>query len=195
MPYPDGHRAATREKIVDSARRLFNRRGFDNVTVKQIMAGAGLTHGGFYGYFKGKSDLYTEVLGCFFTDPIWKPRWKGVHIDPEAGDVGRQITGAYLSRAHLEDVANSCPLVALPTDVQRNGKAVREAFEEVFLAMVGLIEQNTRGRPAARRERAQAIAAMCIGGLIVARTVGTHTVADQLRQACMDVALGLLETR
>ena len=85
--------------------------------------------------------------------------------------------------------------MALPTDVQRNGKAVREAFEEVFLAMVGLIEQNTRGRPAARRERAQAIAAMCIGGLIVARTVGTHTVADQLRQACMDVALGLLETR
>jgi AcrR family transcriptional regulator len=36
------------------------------------MAGAGLTHGGFYSYFKSKSDLYAEVLGCFFTDPEWK---------------------------------------------------------------------------------------------------------------------------
>jgi AcrR family transcriptional regulator len=159
------------------------------------MAGAGLTHGGFYGYFKGKSDLYTEVLGCFFTDPNWKPRWKGVRIDPKAGEVGQQIIGAYLSRAHLEDIENSCPMVALPTDVQRNGKSVREAFEKVFLAMVGLIEQNTRGRHAVRRERAQAIAALCIGGLIVARTVGTHAVADQLRRACMDVALGLMGTR
>ncbi|HEY6388798.1 MAG TPA: hypothetical protein VIX91_24245, partial [Candidatus Acidoferrum sp.] len=33
-----------------------------------IMAGAGLTHGGLYSYFESKSDLYVEVLGCFFTD-------------------------------------------------------------------------------------------------------------------------------
>ena len=72
MPYPTGHRAAVKKNIVDSARRLFNRHGFENVSIGQIMAGAGLTHGGFYSYFKGKSDLYAEVrialrsgqLGC-----------------------------------------------------------------------------------------------------------------------------------
>ena len=69
MPYPPGHRAAMRKDIVNSARRLFNRYGFENVSVQQIMAGAGLTHGGFYSYFKSKSDLYKEVLGCFLTDP------------------------------------------------------------------------------------------------------------------------------
>jgi AcrR family transcriptional regulator len=37
---------------------LFNRHGFDNVSVTQIMAGAGFTHGGFYSYFKSKNDLY-----------------------------------------------------------------------------------------------------------------------------------------
>src|SRR5215475_14506824 len=106
MPYPSGHRDAVREKIVDSARRLFNRRGFENVSVKQIMQEAGLTHGGFYAYFKGKSDLYAEVMRCFFTDPQWQARWKGVHVDRDAPDVGAQIIRAYLSRAHLDDVEN-----------------------------------------------------------------------------------------
>src|ERR1700759_5741026 len=63
MPYPVGHRARVNARIIQSARRLFNRHGFDNVSVQQIMLGAGLTHGGFYSYFKSKSDLYAKVLG------------------------------------------------------------------------------------------------------------------------------------
>jgi hypothetical protein len=81
MPYPSGHRSTVQKKIIDSARRLFNRYGFEKVTLSEIMAGAGLPHGGFYGYFDSKSDLYAEVLRCFFTDPDWKDCWEGVHID------------------------------------------------------------------------------------------------------------------
>ena len=62
------------------------------------MAGAGLTHGAFYGYFSSKSDLYTEVLGCFFTDPNWKNRWQGVEVDLDSDAAGAQIVRAYLSR-------------------------------------------------------------------------------------------------
>ena len=46
MPYPVGHRAEVKKKIVESARKLFNRHGFDNISVDQIMSGAGLTRGG-----------------------------------------------------------------------------------------------------------------------------------------------------
>ena len=93
MPYPAGHRAEVKAKIVQSARRLFNRHGFDNVSIGQIMAGAGLTHGGFYSYFGSKSDLYSEVLGCFFTDPNWKNCWEGVEVDLASADVGPQSCG------------------------------------------------------------------------------------------------------
>ena len=65
MAYPAGHFDEVRGKIVQSARRQFNRHGFERVSVDQIMAGAGLTRGGFYSYFKSKSELYIEVLGCF----------------------------------------------------------------------------------------------------------------------------------
>ncbi|HEX5281015.1 MAG TPA: TetR/AcrR family transcriptional regulator [Micropepsaceae bacterium] len=78
MPYPIGHRDKIRTRIIHSARRLFNRNGFENVSVNQIMAAAGLTRGGFYQYFKSKSDLYVEALSCFFTDPNWKNTWEGV---------------------------------------------------------------------------------------------------------------------
>ncbi len=191
MPYPAGYRIATRKRIVESARRSFNRHGFENVSVKQIMAGAGLTHGAFYTYFKGKSDLYTEVLGCFFTDPDWKNRWDGVEVDLASSDAGAQIVRAYLSRQHFDDVENSCPMVALPTDVRRSGRAVRGAFEAVFRAMVGALESGIRGNRRARSQRAQAIAALCVGGLVVARALRNDGAADELREACMAVAVGL----
>ncbi len=133
------------------------------------------------------------MLGCFFTDPNWKHRWNGVHVDLQAGNLGKQIIRAYLSRAHFKDVENSCPMVALPTDVQRNGKAVKAAFESVFRAMVGALEQSARGGRRGRRERAQATAALCVGGLIVARTVCDEKIADELREACMSVALQILD--
>jgi AcrR family transcriptional regulator len=191
MPYPAGHRAVIREKIVDSARKLFNQHGFDSVSVRQIMAAAGLTHGGFYDYFRGKSDLYTEVLGCFFTDPNWKSRWEGVEVDPGGADVGAQIVRAYLSRAHYDDIENSCPMVALPTEVRRNGKAVKGAFETVFLAMVRMLEQSMDRADRSRHHKARAVAALCIGGVVVARALRSETEADDLRKSCMQVALGL----
>src|SRR5215470_14841390 len=162
MPYPAGHRVAVRRRIVDSARRLFNRYGFDNVSIGQIMANANLTHGGFYSYFKSKSDLYAEVLGCFFTDPNWKNCWEGVHVDLTSTDVGRQVVRAYLSRQHFENVENSCPMVALPTDVARSGAKAKQAFEQVFRAMVGVLERSLAERNGTRRKKAQAIAALCI---------------------------------
>jgi TetR/AcrR family transcriptional repressor of nem operon len=191
MPYPTGHRAAVKKNIVDSARRLFNRHGFENVSIGQIMAGAGLTHGGFYSYFKGKSDLYAEVLGCFFTDPHWKNCWKGVHVDLSSSDVGPQIIRAYLSRQHLEDVENSCPMTALPTDVARSGPHARQAFEQVFKAMVSVLERSLIHNGQPRHITAQAMAALCVGGMVVARAVADRRLADNLRDACMTVALQL----
>src|SRR5580698_4911928 len=140
MPYPAGHSHEVRKKIVQSARRLFNRHGFDGVSLKQIMAGAGLTHGGFYSYFASKSELYVEVLGCFFTDPEWKSCWEGVEVDLSSGDVGPQVVRAYLSQQHFEDVENSCPMTALPTDVSRSGRGPKTAFETIFQAMVRVLE-------------------------------------------------------
>jgi len=193
MPYPASHRNSVKVQIVGSARRLFNRHGFENVSISQIMAGAGLTHGGFYSYFKSKSQLYSEVLGCFFTDPQWKSRWEGVDVDLSSSDAGPQVVRAYLSQQHFEDVENSCPMTALPTDVSRSGRGPKTAFETIFQAMVRVLEGSSiqNGRPRPQHETAQAIAALCVGGMVVARAMVNRAVADELREACMAVALNL----
>jgi TetR/AcrR family transcriptional repressor of nem operon len=191
MPYPPTHRAQMRKNIIQSARRLFNRHGFENVSLQQIMAGAGLTHGGFYTYFKTKSDLYAEVLGCFFTDPEWKNCWEGVHVDLSSTDVGPQVVRAYLSRHHYEDVENSCPMVALPSDVARSGAKVKRAYETVFKAMVDVLERSLSRHGESPHARARAIAALCVGGMVIARSTLDRDLADELRSACMSTALQL----
>jgi TetR/AcrR family transcriptional repressor of nem operon len=191
MPYPAGHRDRVRKKIVESARRLFNRRGFESVSVNSIMAHAGLTHGGFYSYFESKSDLYAEVLGCFFTDPNWKSRWEGVHVDLASADAGPQIVRAYLSRQHFEDVENSCPMIALPSDVARSDETVKTAFETVFKAMVALLGRDLRNSARSRENTAMAIAALCIGGMVTARSMNDRGLSDRLREAATNIALEL----
>jgi TetR/AcrR family transcriptional regulator, transcriptional repressor for nem operon len=199
MPYPAGHRDEVKKRIVASARRLFNRYGFDSVSVEQVMSGAGLTRGGFYTYFESKSELYTEVLGCFFTDPEWKSCWEGVEVDLRSKEVGPQVVRAYLSRQHYEDVENSCPMVALPGDVTRSSAAARRAFEAVFTALVSVLERslqdgargNSKNAAHRRRSRtamAQAMAALCVGGMVVARALESRAVADGLRESCLAVA-------
>jgi TetR/AcrR family transcriptional regulator, transcriptional repressor for nem operon len=191
MPYPAGHRSKVRKNIIQSARRLFNRHGFENVSLKQIMAGANLTPGGFYTYFHSKSDLYADVLGCFFTDPEWKSCWEGVHVDLSSTEVGPQVVRAYLSRQHFDDVENSCPMVALPSDVARSGPKVKRAYKNVFKAMVSILERSLRGHSRPRHAQARAIAALCIGGMVVARSTIDRDLADELRAACMSTALRL----
>ncbi len=191
MPYSAGHRERVKKNIIDSARKLFNRHGFENVSLHQIMSGAGLTHGGFYSYFKSKSDLYSAVLGCFFTDPEWTSCWEGVHVDLSSTDVGPQVVRAYLSREHFEDVENSCPMVALPTDVARSGVSAKRAFEAVFKAMVSVLQRSLVQNGRRRRTTAHSIAALAIGGMVVARTMVDRALADELRAACMAVALDL----
>ena len=43
MPYPAEHHHLTKHKIIRSARRRFNRHGFDAVSIDDVMADAGLT--------------------------------------------------------------------------------------------------------------------------------------------------------
>jgi AcrR family transcriptional regulator len=191
MPYPSGHREQVRSRIIESARRLFNRNGFESVSVDSIMEQAGLTRGAFYAYFESKSDLYAETLGCIFTDSNWKNCWEGVDVDLASPNAGPQIVRAYLSRQHYEDVENSCPMVALPSDVARSDPTVKAAFETVFKAMVAILGHNVRNTTQVPEDTAMAIAGLCIGGMVVARSLNDSRFGDRLRDAATRAALML----
>jgi AcrR family transcriptional regulator len=197
MPYRPEHRAQIRTRIVRSARTLFNRHGFNGVSIDDLMAHAGLTRGAFYNYFHTKSDLYAEAVALALAEPP-SERWAGLRVDFNAIDAARQIIRGYLSRQHFEDVDGSCPMVAVPSDVSRSDPVVKRAFEQVFKAMVALFEEGLRREGTGDRKRALAIAGICVGGMVVARSIESIELGDALRDAAMSTALqlgGWSETR
>lgn len=190
MPYTAEHKAQTRERIVESARRLFNHRGFEQVSIDEIMEGAGLTRGGFYNHFATKDELYAEavtrILKC---NPAAEQKGAEVDFTAEPETLAGQIVNAYLSRAHLDNLDHACPLIALPSDVSRSGEGVRRAYRQVLESMVGLFERSFADDPDDARRRAIAVSALCIGGMVMARAVDTDTLADEIRDAAHAMAL------
>ena len=140
MSYPADHRRLTKQKIVRSARRLFNSRGFDAVSIDDVMANAGLTRGSFYSYFDSKGDLYAEAVTDILNEKQLLSS-DGVSVNPRAIDNAAQFIRDYLSLEHFEDLEGSCPLIALPTDFLRKEERVRQAFETVLKVMVDVFEQ------------------------------------------------------
>lgn len=55
-----------RERVVETAARLFRERGVENVSINEVMAEAGLTHGGFYKQFDSKEALINEAFALAF---------------------------------------------------------------------------------------------------------------------------------
>jgi len=82
-------------------------------------------------------------------------------------------------------------MAALPSYVARSSKNVKRAFEIVFKAMVSVLGRSLVDKKGPNHARAQAIAALCVRGMVVARSVVDRAVADELRDACMAVALRL----
>ncbi|AUM70559.1 TetR/AcrR family transcriptional regulator [Pseudomonas fluorescens] len=54
-------KAATRKRILDIASQEFRKNGIHATSVGEIMAMAGLTHGGFYRHFTSKEQLIAEA--------------------------------------------------------------------------------------------------------------------------------------
>lgn len=182
MPYTEQHKQQTRERIIEAARRLFNQRGFSDVSIDEIMAVAGLTRGGFYNHFKTKDELYAETLeafACRNSTESWGDA--GVDFSQSGVELARQMVNGYVSRQHLSDVDNQCPLIALPSDVARAGPAVRAAYQKVFLSMAGVFQANApETKTVSARQHGLAIAAACVGAMVLARTIDDKEVADEV---------------
>lgn len=182
MPYSQEHKQETRKRIVQSARRLFNRNGFEAVTIGEIMGAAGLTHGGFYKHFSAKEDVYQEAVLEFICAERPEP-WQAHYVDPNAKGpaLARMIVEAYLSQEHFDDRDGSCPMIALPSDVARGNDSVRKAFRQVLEMMAGAFAENLPADGRAPRERALALVAMVVGGMVLARAIDDKALADDLR--------------
>lgn len=188
MRYPQQHKDGTRSRILESARRLFNQKGFSEVSIEEIMEHAGLTHGGFYRHFNGKEELYAEAVRWFLCPEAPKP-WQHKSSTPETERKprSRRVVDAYFSRDHFSDHESCCPLITLPSDVARRSDEVKRAYREVMEKLLEIFQVDLN-EPRSR-ERALALVVLCIGGAVAARGVDDPALADDLRSVAYRYAL------
>jgi len=191
MPYSPEHKVQTRARVVESARRLFNRHGFEQVTIDQVMASAGLTRGAFYHHFDSKDDLYAAAVASFETcNPFATANADQVVKDPKR--MARMLVDLYLSDEVLENIDLHCPLYALPSDVARAGLEPQQAYTDLMRGMRHIYRCALNGIRDADR-RAEAMVALCVGGMVLARTTNDPDLRKSLRESARHQALALLK--
>ena len=195
MPYRPEHAAQTRARIVEAARRLFNRHGFEQVTIDRIMTDAGLTRGAFYHHFKSKNELYAAAVASFVRcNPFAVQTAEAADRLRDPRRLARMLVELYLSDEVLDDVDLHCPLYALPADVARAGLAPQEAYTDLIRGMSHIYRSALKGVRDADR-RAETMVALCVGGMVLARTTSDPGLRRSLRASARHQALALLKAR
>jgi TetR/AcrR family transcriptional regulator, transcriptional repressor for nem operon len=195
MPYTANHKARTRARIVETARVMFNRKGFDQVSIDDIMREAGLTRGGFYNHFSSKEGLYVEAVRSFATCNPFAREAAKLAIQPGPKKAARRLVELYLSDAVLNDVDQHCPLFALPSDVARAGLKPRAAYTFIVRGMLEVFRAAFEQSDSEAGSKAQVILNLCVGGMVIARTTDDAALRRSLRAAALSQALRLLGDR
>jgi TetR/AcrR family transcriptional repressor of nem operon len=171
--------AATRERIVKAAAAEFRRSGIDRTGLADLMAAAGLTHGGFYKHFSSKEQVVAEACAAA-TDSLTHNLSA---IAEQANDRAalEEVVGGYLSRARRDSPADSCPLAMMGSELARQGTETRDAASESFLKLTRLLEPLMPGAEPELQQR-NAMVAMCamIGALTVARFISDESLSDAI---------------
>jgi TetR/AcrR family transcriptional repressor of nem operon len=166
MRYPVEETAAKHERIVKEASRLFRERGFENVSVGEVMNAAGLTHGAFYAHFRSKEEL--EAAAVAYGQKVSLGR-----LQRSKGKTAKgSFVDQYLSRRHRDNPGDGCTMAALAQEVARSTPDLKAAFEQ------GL--ENMLSAEGGNREEAIFQVAAMIGGVVLARAVQDPRLSDEI---------------
>ena len=182
MPYTKTHKNEIREKILDSAFRLFAIKGFEGVTIDDLMNSCGLTRGGFYAHFKSKAELYREALKFRASST------KLAGLKPE-GTSNKQwlslLLNTYLSMEHVKGERTlACPLAFLATDINMQDKAIKTAYADVYYGMNTAIMEYASSYTDCDEQDILSVTAMMIGAVAIARTLQDQDSIENLLAAC-----------
>jgi TetR/AcrR family transcriptional repressor of nem operon len=161
--------AENRRRILDVASRLFRDKGFDAVSVAEVMKAAGFTHGGFYGHFSSKDDLVAQTIA------------HALSTDTVGEDDFSAYVGSYLSPRHRNNVAGGCPTAGLAGAIRHQTPPARSAMAGGLRAQLARIaEALPEQDPADRRRAAIGSWAAMVGAVILARAIDDPELSDEI---------------
>src|SRR5688572_6560049 len=179
----------THTQIRDAAARLLRLRGLRLPSVADVMKGADLTVGGFYGHWDSKEALFEEALRA-----VMRGNWDAILAATRGDDARERLTTIvrrYLSRRHRDEPELGCPLPAALGDVALLGGPYRGPLaEELDGTVAGL---GKLAGPLGGRQLALGLLALMVGGLTLARATAGTPISDAILTASRALAQAALE--
>jgi TetR/AcrR family transcriptional repressor of nem operon len=175
--------AEHKEQIIAAAARRYRERGFDGISVADLMKEVGLTHGGFYRHFSSKDELIALSALRAVSDTM--AEWRKI-ADDATGDRLEAVVHYYLSLRHHDNPETGCLAAALGCELSRLPFSVKDAVTYGERQMIDFLSGIAPGKTKAlRRKQAIVAFASMVGGMTLARM----TSDGELRQEILkDVA-------
>lgn len=175
-----------REIIVEAATHLFRERGLHGISLSDVMAAAGLTHGGFYGHFASKEALATEACQKAFEQSNlgWQEK---ISRSDDVGAAREAILRPYFSTHHRDNPGDGCPISAFTPDMCH--EPADTALQHTFIEGV---EQSLEVFAQLQDEDRQAMLAhyaMMIGAVTLARATRGSSLSDEFLEAARNTLL------
>ncbi|SAK72311.1 TetR family transcriptional regulator [Caballeronia pedi] len=162
--------AQTRRRIVEIAAGEFRTNGIHSTGVADVMAAAGLSHGGFYRHFGSKEHLVAEACEAAIADIIGALE---AAAGKGAGKKGfKALVDTYMSTSHRDRPAGGCPLASMGSELARADESTRAAASRGFDEFVDMLAKRIRSPDGetSRSKAAFALSAM-IGALTMSRII------------------------
>lgn len=179
----------THTQILEAAARLLRARGLRLPSVADVMAGAKLTVGGFYGHWPSKEALFEEALR-----DVMRGNWTKL-FESVRGETARErvtwVVRRYLSRQHRDAPEQGCPLPTTLGDISQLGEPYRGALAEELGPIVDGLGKLTG--ELGGRQLALGLFALMVGGLAVARATEGTPLSDAVLTASRALAQAALE--
>jgi TetR/AcrR family transcriptional repressor of nem operon len=160
--------AESRRKLLKAASRIFRQRGFEGMTLPEILAATGLPLPALGELAESKDDLIVHALLDAMGD-----------VTPIEGDMADFAAG-YLSAAQRANVAEGCAMAALASETLRQSPATRAALTTGLTWHVERLSRVAPGEDAAAQHRASVRAwAAMVGALILARVSDDEVLSQE----------------
>jgi TetR/AcrR family transcriptional repressor of nem operon len=178
----------TRDRILETASRLFQEKGVDGVGVDEIMRESGLTHGGFYAHFSNKEDLVEQA--CIRAIDAKLDELYEFMTSLADDDAFAKYTKRFL-QGDLRTDSPTCPMAMLGPEVAR-----REHLQKAYAQRIRrLVARIAKELDCPREEAMLTLSALVGATVLAAQTSSDATLAKQIINAAREGLLSCQSER
>lgn len=165
-------RVTARERIIDTAMRLFSRRGYAAVGLNEIVERSGAPKGSLYHHFPGgKTEIAAAAMrqgAAMFVAELSAALRAAPDVAAAIGQIGRILAG-WLEQSAFRD---GCPITAVTVEMSAYDETVRLACRDGYAAWTALLEEALAREGLAAAE-AQSLSCWIVasieGGIVLTR--------------------------